>query len=138
MEKDINSAKYLTLKKIVQESSLELRIYISEAVVDEKVKVPAGIIGSGSPIVTNDTCARYEFIFKNYVCYSVRNESFARVDKEEEYVGNLYRICSNSKFLDYVYRSCIALDRLAPKMKHYEIVCLNHIIDVASEHEPLI
>jgi hypothetical protein len=138
MTKDINFAKYLYLDKIVEEEELDLHIYIDEAVSDlEIIETVEGISGC-SPIVTNTSCARYDFIFENYVCYSVRNESFTSKDDEEEFEGNLFRIYSKSKFLDYVRSSCIGLDVLAPKMKHYEIVCLNHIIDIATENEPIV
>jgi hypothetical protein len=138
MEKDINRAKYLYLDKIVEENDLELHIYIDEAVSDSEIIENIESVSRCSPIITNELCERYNFIFQNYVCYSIRNESFTSKDDEEEFQGNLFRLYSKSKFLDYVQLSCIGLEVLAPKMKHYEIICLNHIIDVATENEPIV
>jgi len=138
MSKDINSAKYLYLDKIVEENDLELHIYIHEAVSDSEVIESVEGISGCSAIVTDESCERYRYVFENYVCYSVRNESFTAKDDEEEFEGGLFRIFSKSKFLDYVQSSCIGLDVLAPKMKHYEIACLNHIIDIATEYEPIV
>jgi len=138
MAKDIQSAKYLYLDRIVEENDLELRVYVDEAVADSEVTEEVEGVAGCSPIVSNESCARYEFVFENYVGYSVRNESYTSRDDEEKYTGNLYRLYSKSKFLDYIQESCVGLDLLAPNLKHYEIVCLNHIVDVATEYEPII
>ena len=138
MIKDINKAKYLYLDKLLEENDLELHIYVDEAISELEVINSSEGQSAYAPIITTDSCAKYNIIFNNYVCYSIRNESFTSEDKEEVYVGNLFRVYSKSKFLDYIHSSCIGLDILAPKMKHYEIACLNHIIDVATENEPII
>ncbi len=138
MTRDINKAKYLYLDKILEKTDLELHIYIDEAISDPEVIKSSEGQSAYTPINTTDSCEKYNIIFNNYVCYSIRNESFTSEDKEEVYVGNVFRVYSKSKFLDYIHSSCIGLDILAPKMKHYEIVCLNHIIDVATVNEPII
>ncbi len=66
------------------------------------------------------------------------DESFKVMDEAEEFTGNLFRVYSKSKFLDYVDASTVSVDFLVGTHKHYEIACLNHIIDVASGREPLI
>ncbi len=138
MVKNINTAKYLYLDKISEENELELRIYVNEAVSDSsQCETVEGIEGC-FPIITNETCARYELVFENYVGYSVRNESYTSMDSKEKFKGNLFRLYTNSRFLDYIRSSSIAPDVLATRLKHYEIVCLSHVIDVATEHIPAI
>lgn len=138
MAKNINTAKYLYLDKIIEENELELRIYVNEAVPDTSQSENIEGIEGCIPVITNETCARYELVFENYVGYSVRNESYTSMDSKEKYMGNLFRLYTNSRFLDYIQSTCIAPDILAPRLKHYEIVCLSHIIDVATEHIPAV
>lgn len=138
MLKNINSAKYLCLDKIIEDHELELRVYVNEAVPESSPGKHGNGTGEHLPVVTTDACARYELVFENYVGYSVHNESYASMDSKEKFMGNLFRLYNHSTFLDYIQSSCIAPDVLAPKLKHYEIICLSHVIDVATEHAPII
>ena len=134
----LNSHKYLYLDKLFEEVDLELRILVDEAKVqggDLQGIENASLYGA---IVSDETCKKYRITFKNYAAYSVRNESFTVWDDEEEFTGNLFRVYSKSKFLDYVAASTVAVEDVLGAYKHYEIVCLNHIIDIASSREPLI
>ncbi len=79
-------------------------------------------------------------MFEDYLAYSVRNESFTVWDNEEEFTGNVFRVYTKSKFIDYVRASTesFLVENVVGVYKHYEIVCQNQIIDVASSHEPKI
>ena len=91
---------------------------------------------SGVPsIITDDSCYAYEVVFNSYVAYSVRNESYTFQDKSEEFTGHLFRLYSKSRFLDYVRVATFATDEYPGKLNHYEMVCENHIVDVASVGE---
>jgi hypothetical protein len=133
----LNSHKYLYLDKLFEEIDLELCILVDEAKVQGGELQAVENASSYGAIISDETCKKYKLTFKNYDAYSVRNESFTVWDDEEEFTGNLFRIFSKSKFLDYVAASTVAVEDVLGAYKHYEIVCLNHIIDVASSRERL-
>jgi hypothetical protein len=134
----LNSHKYLYLDHLFEEVDLELCILVDEAKVQGGNSGASGDTSSYGAIVSDETCRKYRIVFKNYAAYSVRDESYADRYNEEEFTGNLFRVYSKSKFLDYVAASMIAFEDISGPYKHYGIVCLNHIINVASSHEPSI
>jgi hypothetical protein len=52
---------------------------------------------------------------------------------DENYSGRLIRIYSKSHFLDFIAKNTGAHFEL---YRHYQIACLNHIIDIVSSAEP--
>ncbi len=70
------------------------------------------------------------------MAYAVLNESFAKVDDYEEHKGRYFRIYSKSHFLDFLGVATFASDDYPGKAAHYEIACLDHIVDVVSSEEP--
>ena len=46
--------------------------------------------------------------------------------------------CRNSAFLDFLRRTTIANDEFPGPSRHWELVCLDHVIDVVSTSEPVI
>ena len=66
----------------------------------------------------------------------MRNESFTTQDDSEIFSGRLFRVYSDSKFLDFVKSGTIATKDYPGPFKHYGIVCLNHDLDVVSVQEP--
>ncbi|MCO7125374.1 hypothetical protein NIE88_06285 [Sporolactobacillus shoreicorticis] len=80
-----------------------------------------------------------QLYFDTYVSYSVINESFTVIDDYEQFKGKIFRIYSKSRYLDFVKRGTIA-EELVPdeQFTHYQIPCLNHIIDIVSYDEPTI
>lgn len=77
--------------------------------------------------------------FNSYVSYSVTNEGVTKTDKYGICEGKRFRIYSKSRFLDFVKLSTFA-EVLFPDepIIHYQIPCLNHIIDITSFEEPKI
>jgi hypothetical protein len=57
-------------------------------------------------------------------------------DESEEHTGRVFCVYSKSKFLDFVKAGTIASDDQPGPYKHYGIVCLDHIVDVASVQKP--
>ena len=102
----------------------------------ETVNVGAAKITDVHHIVSDETCCAYDIIFGSYVAYAVLNESFASVDEYEEYSGRFFRTYSKSRFLDYVRRASFASDDYPGKSTHYEVACLDHIVDVVSVDAP--
>lgn len=52
------------------------------------------------------------------------------------YTGRYFRIDSQSRFPDYVGVATFASDDYPGKATHYEIACLDHIVEVLSAEEP--
>lgn len=144
----INSHKYLFLDKLVEENDLELVMFIEEARTDEDTDedlkdildfAPSTKI---SPIISDEKCKRYKIIFKDYLIFTVTNESFDIGDENENFEGKLFRKYTRSKFLEYIQHAVnieyaeILMDE--GKYNHFCICCLNQIIDVASANEPII
>jgi len=98
-----------------------------------------GRLATGNhPIVADERSAEYEIHFEDYIAYAVLNESFTVHDESEKFEGRLFRIYSESKFLEYIAAGTIATDDYPGPFKHHGIACLNHIIEVASMEPPTI
>lgn len=141
----INSHKYLFLDNVNQVSDVELVLLISEGKVDRntenEITFPNDYSLKFNPINANDFCRKYKITFKNFIIYSVVDESYIERDGNEVFVGGLFRKFSKSRFLDYVSKSLNAEYSehiYNAKYQHYEIACLNQIIDIACPFEPLI
>ena len=132
----LNTHKWLYLDRLYEETDLELCIVVDEA------KVPGGELETFDnataygPIVSDETCKRYKITFKNYVAYSVTNETCAGGDSDEEFTGKVFRTYSKSQFLAYIASSTSGLIDVLSPYTHYEIVTLNQVIDVAATREP--
>ena len=141
LREQIDQLKYVFLTDIGEPEANTLRVVIHEGRVTdetETIEVGAAKITDVHPIVWDETSRAYEITFPNYVAYAVVNESFANVDKYEEYTGQFFRIYSKSHFLDYVGVATFASDDYPGKSTHYEIPCLDHIVEVICVGEPRI
>jgi hypothetical protein len=104
----------------------------------ENIVIEGVEIKDTAPIVVAEDSSVYEVIFDQYIAYSVRNESYTHLDKEEEFEGRLACIYTKSRFLDYVSVSTFASDDFPGPFKHYGFNCLNHIVDIVSTSPPKI
>ena len=135
----IDRHKYLYLTEIGELDVNVLRVVIEEAkAIDEAREIGVGDtkITGLKPIVSDETCQKYEIIFGSYVAYCVRNESYTVLDEYEEFTGRLFNIYSKSRFLDYVQAATIASEDYPGKFTDYGINCLDHILDVISVDAP--
>ena len=55
-------------------------------------------------------------------------------DRDEVYTGNLLRVYTKSHFLDHLARDTGG--HIEPTLHHYKLICLDHLIDVASYSPP--
>jgi len=137
----INQHRYLYLIEICEPEDNVLKLTLAEAKVSglrENIRVGSLELEDAGHIVVADGSSIYEIIFDQYVAYSVRNESYTQLDKEEEFEGRLACIYTKSKFLDYVRTSALASDDYPGTFKHYGFNCLNHIVDIVSTSPPKI
>lgn len=84
--------------------------------------------------------APVELTWKHYVAYAVRNESYAMADDGAPTSLPVSQLVERRKsaFLDFLRRTTIASNEFPGPLRHWELVCLNHVIDVVSTSEPVI
>jgi hypothetical protein len=141
----LNAHRYLYLTHLEEPEDNALRLIVTEARRGEPSDAPdpslegLGRLATGTrPIVADERCAVYELHFEDYIAYAVLNESFIVADEREKFEGRLFRIYSESKFLAYIAAGTIATADYPGPFKHYELACLNHIIEIASTEPPTI
>jgi len=132
----INNSEYLFLNHLFERDGNELIINVSEGIESEEthdIEV-IGVALTGLHNVDADKSCSYNLVFSDYVLYLVTNESFSYLKKEEEFTGKSFRIFSKSHLKEYneKYTSYCRDEKLI----HYQIVCVNHVIDIITPYEP--
>lgn len=103
-------------------------------------KALRGILANAQPIKINEN-RLYEVLFRDYLIYQIRNESFCSYDPEEMSYGKHLMIFEKSKLLSYLSAVTDAQQfdggSFYPgEWKHYGIYTQDHIIDVISHCPP--
>ncbi|MBG9454317.1 hypothetical protein ABE61_09655 [Lysinibacillus sphaericus] len=133
---------YIYLNKLFEPEENSLQILIDRCNVNNTkkfVKITDEVEVGASPIEVDDNLPILQLDFETYVAYSIINESFTVMDDYEVSDGNLFRIYSKSRYLDFIKAGTIAEDIFPEKQfVHYQIPCLNHIVDIISYDEPKI
>lgn len=124
--------------------SLDLRLVVHEARAESKLsRVDTGnseldqILGQGYAIRTDAMCREFTITFENYVGFSIKNESYANPEPNEDYSKRL-RSHTRSRFLDFIATSTFAQQILEKPILHFAVVCENHVVDVACTEPPMI
>jgi len=140
MHEAIEDCEWIFLREIGEPSDNVLRLVIEEAKADdppEDIEILPGKVIRGTRAVESDaSCRAFELVWSSYVSYSVRNESFCTIDREELWEGRLLCLYSRSHFLDYVARATIASSDYPGPLRHWGVNCLNHIVDVVAVDDP--
>lgn len=139
----LDRVEYLYLRDISEPNDNALRLVVEEARVNSSKTGPVSvlpdqfseILKDASPIEATEGCRMLELRWDHYVAYLVTEEVVGSSGDhfEEVYSGNLLRLYSKSQFLDYLDRNTGG--HVEP-LKHYKLICLNHLIDVASYEPP--
>ena len=140
----LNSVKYLYLRHLSEPRDNSLRLVVEEAVVNRSGSVQPDlaalpelvhVLNNASPIESIEGCRTFELYWKRYVAYLVTEEGVGSCgsDDDEVYSGRLLRHYSKSHFLDHLAHDTGGHMR---PLQHYKLICLNHLIDVASEDQP--
>jgi hypothetical protein len=139
----LNSVKYLYLRELSEPRDNSLRIIVDEAVDNRTAPSPtqpdlaelAEILKGSRPIESTESCKRFELSWRHYVAYLVTEESVGSCGKyeDEAYTGKLFRVYTKSHFIDHVARDTGG--HFEP-IRHFKLLCLNHLIDVASIKPP--
>lgn len=141
----LNSLKYLYLRELSEPRDNSLRIVVQEAA-DKRsapISVPPDlpelteILKDAWPIGSVEGCKRFELSWDRYAAYLVTEELVGSNGsyEDEAYTGRLLRVYTKSHFLEYLARDTAG--HLEP-IHHYKVICLNHLIDVASYAPPKI
>ncbi len=138
---ELDSCKHLSLADIGEQEENALRLIVEEALVldqEESLEINGVVLTGVRPIEVTENSRRFEVVWDTYVSYAVRNESYCHWDESEEWEGERLRTYSKSKFLDFVSAGTFADEHYPGPFKHYEVLCGNHIVDVASESDPIV
>ncbi len=139
----LDSAKYLYLRELSEPCDNSLRLVVQEAVANPDGQVGpipdlpglAKVLEGASPIECSVSCRTFELRWNHYVAYLVTEEcagSCGQYD-DEVFTGNLFRIYTKSHFLEHLVRDT---GGHAQEIRHYKLLCLNHLIDVAAYGPP--
>lgn len=141
----LNSAQHLYLSTISEPRDNSLRILVQEAVVNTAGLVMqaeanhplAHIMSEYGPIESTANCKSFELNWEHYVAYQVTEELAGSCGNfsDEVYVGGVFRIYSDSHFLRYLSQNT---GGHTTPVQHYKLICLNHLIDIASYEPPRI
>ena len=116
-----------------------IRLVVTEAELGaaENIQIGGADFGEGQPIVISDDSRRFEILWNSYVTYAVCNESYRTAEASEIFVSH-FRQHFKSAFLHYVSSTTLA-DAIHPgKLQHWELITLNHCVDVVSMDAPSI
>ncbi|MBA0280961.1 hypothetical protein D7Y44_10145 [Stenotrophomonas maltophilia] len=136
----LDSREYLFLTDIGEPEANCLRLVIEEGQVKGEPR-PVDL-GNGRSIegvraieITSHS-QRFKLVWNAYISYAVHNESYQSWDDSEAWSGNLFRRYSRSKFLDYLERATFADTRYPGPFMHYQVICQDHVIDIAALQPP--
>ena len=141
----INSHQFLFLTSISELATNVLSLEITGAVAGTpsvdleavlSVENIRDIATNLQPIEPVEGCSVYSIIFKNYIAYAVRSESYAQDAAEDLYQGTRACIYTKSAFLTFLEKSTFASSDYPGPFTHYGFSCLNHVVDVVSCHPP--
>jgi hypothetical protein len=138
---ELDTCSSLFLRAIGEPKENCLRLLVEEAfVLPEEVTVRFGgtEITGGHPIRSTANSRLFEIIWNNYVAYSVANESYSTRNESEEFSGRFARLYGKSHFLDYISRATLACREYPGPLRHVQLVCECHIVDVVSTKFPVV
>ena len=133
----IDSCYTIFVREISEPQENVLRLVLREAEVRSETvshKIGGTVIESLHPVEPTERSRTFELTWKQYIAYSVRNESFASRDDNSEVraSGRLFRTYSKSHFLDFVSRATIASEQYPGPVTHFCVASENHVVDIVS------
>lgn len=141
----MDDCQYLYVDRTREIDELTLEVIISEAKAQAPILEPRDdtefekLTVGARPIETDQTCRVFRLIFDrdHMVSYSVLNECYGKYPKSpEKFTGKLFRIFSRSNLLDFIRQTTSAESMQSDELKHYQLACLNHVVDVICTKPP--
>jgi len=143
----MNECTYLLATDVGEVEDLTLALTIVEAKAQAPITTtddPAPLswlrIGS-SPIEEDETCRLFQLLFdrNHMISYTVLNESYGKYPEPPEvFTGKLFRTFSHSHLLEFTERTTYASGESPDAPMHFQIACINHVIDVICTAPPKI
>ena len=144
---DVNTEKYIYLDRLEEtDDGLVIEIMgtttspLGEqdiaSTAEEFGEDVAELVKRSSSIDPNEN-RRWRLVFETYISYAVINESYDNGDRATRDDHNCVCTADDSDWLDYVKISTFA-DQIFDDIKHYQICCLDHIINVAAYAPPAV
>ena len=132
--------RYFDLEKLEELKDNTLRLVILEAAAGGAETVIPGlpIPMTGREIAPIPDGKPIDLIWESYIAYAVRNESSAAPEEAQTPLEDMLSERIGTAFLTFVEKSTWATTEFPGPYKHWELVCLNHVIDVASTEAPII
>jgi hypothetical protein len=140
----LDSVKYLYLRELSEPRDNSLRLVVDEAtdIPSSSARVDhlglpelAEILKDARAIETTESCRRFELTWERYVAYLVTEECAGScgITDDETFSGKLFRVYTKSHFLGHLARDTGGHFKV---VRHYKLICLNHLVDVASYAPP--
>jgi hypothetical protein len=135
----LSESRYLYFRSIFEPRDNSVTILVDEAILDDlpPEQRPDSTVpfSSYAPIRTTDKCLSFEIGWNRYVAYLVTEEMVGSGgdSSDEIYTGRLFRTYTKSHFLEHLSRDTGYHEST---VLHFKILCLNHLIDVASYQRP--
>ncbi len=144
----INACKYLFLVSLTEPDEGGVRLVVQEARAEgamgggdpgEELLPPLDeLLGGCTSIEHGPGCRVFTLYWPDYIAYAVENESYACNAPGDESTGQLLRLYSQSAYLDYLGKASFASAEYPGPFKHWGVICLDHVVNVASADEPVI
>jgi len=137
----IDSCYTIFVREISEPQENVLRLVLQEAEVSSETvshEIGGTVIENLHPVEPTERSRTFELTWKQYIAYSVTNESFASPDDDSAVraSGRLFRTYSKSHFLNFVSRATIASEQYPGPFKHFCLVSEMHVIDIVSTQIP--
>jgi hypothetical protein len=137
----IDSCYTIFVREISEPEENILRLVLQEAEKGPETashNIGGTVIENLHPVEPTDRSRTFELKWKQYIAYSVRNESFASPDDDSAVraSGRLFRTYLKSHFLDFVSRATIASEQYPGRSTHFCVASECHVIDVISTQPP--
>jgi hypothetical protein len=145
----LQACKYLYLHTITELGRGGLCLVIHEAIVggpqdattmaDEPLPELRAMLAQSNAIIHGQGCKVFEIAWPSYIAYAVENESFALPEPNESIgTGRLFVEYTKSVYLEYLEKATFASVEYPGPFKHWAVLCLDHIVNVASTEDPSI
>jgi hypothetical protein len=136
---EIDSCDFLFLRQIEELDHQGLRLVLEEETASPEaasIKIGNVELADCHRVEATNASRIFEVVWKCYVAYSVRNESYARNDECDIFAGRRFRIYSQSRLLDFIGHATFVSDGYPGPIQHIGVASEDHIIDVVSTEEP--
>ncbi|MHC2453895.1 hypothetical protein ACVMIX_000536 [Rhizobium leguminosarum] len=101
-------------------------------------RTSGGVVeANADPLVVGPDSAIFTIIFEGYAAFQIKNEMMSLLEPVDDFSTKL-RSYEKSRFLNYMATATCASDWLDEPLKHFAVICVDHIIDVACTNDPIL